>query len=292
MALTKMYWIHALTPVHVGSGSGVGFVDLPIMREAITGWPVIPGSAVKGVLADAHGAADPQGRSDEARTAFGIAGDEHSNSGALVFSDARLVCLPLRSFYGTFAWATSAMALRRLERDLKASGSNVPGLPSDASEALVCQDSAITGGDGKVYLGDLDFSAQISDDAGRWATVIADALFPGQNNPWKTLFVKRFVILPENEFNTFAESGTEVVARVRINQAQKTVAKGALWYEEYLPAESVLAGLIWCDRVFLGSPTPESLIQQYCSDVKELQIGGKATTGKGRVRCIFGGNHA
>ena len=33
---TKLYWIHALTPVHVGSGQGVGFIDMPIMREKTT----------------------------------------------------------------------------------------------------------------------------------------------------------------------------------------------------------------------------------------------------------------
>ena len=53
--LVRMYWIHALTPLHVGAGTGVGFIDLPIMREKTTAWPVLPGSAVKGVLADDGG---------------------------------------------------------------------------------------------------------------------------------------------------------------------------------------------------------------------------------------------
>ena len=52
------YWIHALTPLHVGSGRGIGFIDLPIMREKATEYPFVPGSAVKGVLADHHGADD------------------------------------------------------------------------------------------------------------------------------------------------------------------------------------------------------------------------------------------
>ena len=40
---TKMYWLHALTPLHVGAGRGVGFIDLPIMREKVTNWPLVPG---------------------------------------------------------------------------------------------------------------------------------------------------------------------------------------------------------------------------------------------------------
>ena len=48
----KMYWMQAITPLHVGSGKGVGFIDLPIMREKVTNWPLVPGSAVKGVMRD------------------------------------------------------------------------------------------------------------------------------------------------------------------------------------------------------------------------------------------------
>jgi CRISPR type III-B/RAMP module RAMP protein Cmr4 len=47
-----MYWLHAITPTHVGTGTGAGFIDLPIMREKTTGWPLIPGSAIKGVRRD------------------------------------------------------------------------------------------------------------------------------------------------------------------------------------------------------------------------------------------------
>ena len=30
---TRMYWLQAITPLHVGAGKGVGFIDMPIMRE-------------------------------------------------------------------------------------------------------------------------------------------------------------------------------------------------------------------------------------------------------------------
>ena len=49
---TRMYWIQAITSLHVGSGKGVGFIDMPIMREKVTNWPMVPGSAVKGVIKD------------------------------------------------------------------------------------------------------------------------------------------------------------------------------------------------------------------------------------------------
>lgn len=54
----RRYWIHTMTPLHVGTGRGVGYIDLPIAREKVTNWPCIPGSAVKGVVADHFGATE------------------------------------------------------------------------------------------------------------------------------------------------------------------------------------------------------------------------------------------
>lgn len=43
-------------------------------------------------------------------------------AGALVFSDSRLFAFPVASFYGTFAYVTCPLAVRRLARDLAAAG--------------------------------------------------------------------------------------------------------------------------------------------------------------------------
>jgi CRISPR-associated protein Cmr4 len=68
------------------------------------------------------------------------------------------------------------------------------------------------------------------------------------------------------------------------------VAKGALWTEESLPAETILMGLIQCDRVFGRNGvdvTPSGLLDQFAKEPLTLQIGGKATVGRGQVRCVF-----
>ena len=49
---TKLMTIFTRTPLHVGCGSSVGAVDQPVARERHTRFPIIPGSAIKGVLAD------------------------------------------------------------------------------------------------------------------------------------------------------------------------------------------------------------------------------------------------
>ncbi|HKI30453.1 MAG TPA: type III-B CRISPR module RAMP protein Cmr4, partial [Gemmataceae bacterium] len=123
---TRLYWLHCLSPTHIGTGRGVGYIDLPVYREKITNWPAFPGSGFKGVWADhyhhqAKIALRDRGKDDKLKAAFGLADDGAGNSsqaGALIPTDARLVCLPVRSFKGTFAWCTSRLALHLLHRDL------------------------------------------------------------------------------------------------------------------------------------------------------------------------------
>lgn len=290
---TQMFWIHALTPLHVGTGQGLGFIDLPIMREKTTNWPLVPGSAIKGVIADRFQATEDARKENKLlAAAFGRAGEDHSSAGALVFTDARLTCLPVRSLYGTFAWVTSPLALRRLKRDMLHTGNiqdiPVPKIPEDRSILLPDQvDSVLTDTNHKVFFEDLDFDSAADSAVKEWANAIAQSVF-SEDEEWRTLFLKRFAVLPDDSFDFLCDFGTEVVARVRIEEQTKTVAKGALWYEESLPAESILSGIVWCDWVAKnGGFTQADLMNSFCSKEHLLQIGGKATTGKGRVRCIF-----
>jgi CRISPR-associated protein Cmr4 len=293
MSNKRIYWLHTLTPTHVGTGRGVGYIDLPIHRDKVTNWPVIPGSAFKGVWADQWRASpDARKNNRELRLAFGMASDEgqnNSNAGALVPTDARIVCLPVRSFQGTFAWCTSRMALHLLHRDLNLAGVvNLPPPPPEG--ALLAANSALREG-GRVYLEDLDFDATEDPTADAWAKRLAGWVFPDEGG-WRVEFVKRFAVLPDTTFDFLTETGTEVDTRVRIAHDTKTVAEGQLWTGESLPAESILAGIIACDRVYSrddGGVTGQALLDRYApvKDPLTLQIGGKATVGRGQVRCVF-----
>jgi len=308
----RMYWIHALTPLHVGSGRGVGFIDLPIIREKLTNWPLVPGTAFKGVLADRHAVTDDSRKNDpKHRAAFGRADGpgESSNSGSLVFTDARIVCLPVRSLYGTFAWCTSAIALSRLHRDLTWAGMSdglrppgaakmealiampVPQAETVGSTAQPPETSLLCGGGSKIYLEDLDFNARRDAHVELWGEMIAKSVFSDESE-WQKEFVRRFVLLPDDVFNFLSETATQVDARVRIDDETKTVVKGQLWYEESLPSETILAGLVWCGPIFgakNGGLTSIGLLNDFCDIDKplNLQIGGKATVGRGQVRATF-----
>ncbi len=291
MVNTRMYWVHAITPLHVGSGRGVGFIDLPIMREKVTGWPLVPGSSVKGVMRE-HFVRKNKDK-DLIKAAFGKPDDDmgnKSNAGALVLSDARIVCLPVRSLHGTFAFAACPLVLERLKRDLDSAGhkSGPVEMSFEDDEVVVTAGSKVER-NGNVLLEDLDF-AIITDngETNTWAELLAGLLFPS-DAAWQRVFKERFIILSNNCFSFLSETGTEVNARIKIDQEKKIVSEGALWYEESLPSETILAGLAWCDRDYSGKGvTQEKIFGEFCPDeALNLQVGGKATVGKGRVRCLF-----
>ena len=328
MPNTRLYWLHCLSPTHAGIGRGLSYIDLPIDRDAVINWPIIRGSGFKGVWADYYAVKmipkpeeeevdgkkrikdrrkmdTPEGRL--LRAAFGIAGDSNeSNSGALIPTDAKLVCLPVRSFRGTYAWATSPLCLQMLRRTLELAGvTGIPNAPDaihenhahhTATSVLVEETREPVAGSPnqqrllrKVLLEDLDFDARPCETATAWSQLIARYVF-ATDAAWQEQFQKRFVVLPDNAFDFLCETGTEVHTRVRIDDDTKTVAQGALWTEESLPAETILMGLIQCDRVF-GSRgediTPQGLLDRFATKPLTLQIGGKATVGRGQVRVIF-----
>ena len=279
------YWIHAITPIHVGAGRGLGYIDMPIVREKVTNWPYIPGSTIKGSIADYFGASDENARKKEEnrelKAAFGTSGsDNNCAAGALVFTDADILCLPVRSFYGTFAWVTSPFCLRRLRMDI-----SLLKFPDD-TEAFTTEISKLSVNDGKIYLEDLDINAKKNNVAGKIASDIAASVF-SENKEWQEIFVERFAVISDDLFTFLCESGTEVNAHIRIDSKTGIVQDGALWYEEALPVETILAGRVWCDKVFVSGVTPDDLFERFCGRELSLQIGGKASTGKGLVRCVF-----
>ncbi|MCL6580816.1 MAG: hypothetical protein K6U08_04270, partial [Firmicutes bacterium] len=132
-----------------------------------------------------------------------------------------------------------------------------------------------------------------------------------ERTSWLDFFRQRFAIVGSDLFTYLAETGTEVVARIRMDPKKHTVDSGGLWYEENLPAETVLSGLVLCERVYdsgrdvlSGSAEgdanarehgerprvePADLVQTFCSGELRVQVGGKATVGRGLARLVFGG---
>jgi len=83
----------AETPLHPGSGQSAGAIDLPVSREAATGFPVVVGSCLKGALRDKV----EQERGNNDPLVDEVFGGQ-ANAGKVLVTDARLLLLPIRSF--------------------------------------------------------------------------------------------------------------------------------------------------------------------------------------------------
>ena len=276
MTNTKMVFLHAITPVHSGTGQAAAVIDLPIAREKATGWPVIPASSIKGVLRDEW---ENNGNQEHVKKAFG----SPEEAGALCFGDQRIVCLPVRSFFGTFAYVTCPLVLRRLKRDADALEIplNLKDIPNVTGTGIaVTKETVLKGNDNKVYLEDLDLGpAAAGDGAGGIAAAIGKVVFDTDAG----VFAQRFAVVSDEVFSFLCEAAVEVAARVRLEDETKTVAYGGLWYEEAVPAETIFAG-----AVMLAGHAKRNggadLLEKLNSSL--IQVGGDASVGRGLCRMV------
>lgn len=288
--LARPLLIHCLSPLHVGSGEAAGVVDLPIARMRSTGIPIVPGSSIKGVLRDHVRLRD--GDSDACQAVFGPRERPDEHAGALVVGDARLAALPVRAFKGAFAWATCPLLLELAARDLRCA-IQVPKIPQPDGSALTVPGAPFVhkqdqGNVGQVYLEELDLACREEPALSYWASL----LLAGFEAP---MLARRLIVVDDDTMAFFWETATQVDARVRIDDETGTVARGALWLEESLPADTLLVGLLAADRSRRDSRpmSPEQVLDfviQPRGEPLELQLGGNATIGRGRVAIAAAGS--
>jgi CRISPR-associated protein Cmr4 len=288
-----LYFVHALSPLHAGTGQGTDVIDLPIAREKATGIPYLPGSSVKGTLRDSDSIA-----SDRKKLFFGPetnGADEHA--GAAQFADARLLLLPVRSLRGTFAWVTSPYLLRRLAREaldaqVKLGEKCTPPVLNNRQDALA-SGGAITYQQSKVVIEDLDLNVAEDKDgtAAAWAKWIGQHAFAAQEE--RDMLAVRLCIVHDDALSFLLTTATEVIARVRLDSEKKTVEQGALWYEEALPTETVLVGLALGqtvkDKAGAMLTGQEVVVELAKLNGLAFQFGGKATVGRGLCRVQIAG---
>jgi CRISPR-associated protein Cmr4 len=278
-----LLFIHALTGLHPGSGTALGTVDLPIQRERHTQWPIIPGSTLKGILRDA--CRRSTGNNGDLFAAFGpetAEADKHA--GALSLTDARILAFPVRSLRGVFAWVTCPAVLERLKRDLVLgrSDANAISLPTvPGKDKALCQKNGPLLVDGnKLVLEEFEFERTgKADDVATWVSQRAVADDATQNR-----LESHLVVLHDDDFTHFVRHATEVVARIALDYERKTVKSGALFYEEFLPAETLFYSVVLASASRReGHGKSAGVILRYLRDnlPRILQIGGDETIGKG-----------
>ena len=281
MSDKALLFIHALTGLHPGSGTALGVVDLPVQRERHTDWPIIPGSSLKGVMR-AECARDNRGDKDVLAVFGPETGAASDHAGAVAFSDARILAFPVRSLTGVFAWVTCPDVLNRLKRDLALIGGGFPPVPAVGKDKTACaEDSPLIAHDGRLMLEEFEFLRD--GDAREVADWIASRAV--EDTGTQERLRAHLAILHNDDFTHFVRNATEVVARVGLDYERKTVRKGALFYEEYLPAETLFYSLALCSasrRPNSELSTATDILQWLSKNApKTLQIGGGETVGKG-----------
>lgn len=281
---TRLFHLHALSALHCGTGQSAGVVDLPIARAKATKLPMVPGSSLRGVLRDAVA-------QEDVATLFGpasIDSDANSFAGACAVGDATLLTLPVRCLAGVVCYATSPFILSRYARDLRRAGVQVPDVADPGQSQVAVPQQSVNRVQGKVVLEDLDLTAKESDTVARWAEMLAGVAYPDDDDKEaREDFTRRFAVLPDDVMDFLSETGTEVRARIAVNPDTGTVKQGALWYEENLPAESLLWGVFAVTASLRqDDQRGEDELAKAVPSCRLLQLGGKAGVGRGLVRFI------
>ncbi|GAB3479004.1 type III-B CRISPR module RAMP protein Cmr4 [Nocardiopsis coralliicola] len=301
-SLEFLLYLYTESPLHAGGPEPDSWIDLPIQREAGTGYPVVWGQSLKGALrAQARREWDS---SADVSTVFGTAsGDDDvpgdTAAGSLTVGDAQLVAMPVPTLQRTFAWATSALALGRLHRKyrylLRGTEQNLPASPDNPelgkalslSAAWVHQNQilgpyAVHVESGADHPGLADWARAIAADGlgGSFSAEGADAEEP--LDYFARRFAEDLLLVDPTVMSGLLRECTEQAVRVSLDPGTKTVQAGP-FTSEYLPAESVLAATLTLR--LRGDDSAErarmhGLVRTLLHDAP-IQIGGDETLGKG-----------
>ncbi len=320
----------AETPIHAGSGSTMELIDLPIQREKHTNFPKIEASTLKGCLRD-YFENNPKEKNDNGviENIFGPKNlSDNAFAGAMSITDARLLFFPVKSIKGVFAYITCPYVLKRFKEDLqtlvnfigKNNNEAVEGIKELLSsveslekviknypdeKACSSSNAVVLVRGNMVVLEEFAFEVEKdNDNIGRFEEAVYKILSGKDNNDKSDdigQLERRLVIVNDDVFKHFVEFSTEVNARIQIDDNTGTVKERALWYEEYMPAESIVYALIFfsdsrSNHSDGGTKRAEDLKEKFLEAFENrccgiVQIGGNQTLGKGFLKVAFATNN-
>jgi CRISPR-associated protein Cmr4 len=303
----KIAFYHCHTPLHIGSGTTLDIIDLPIQREAHTDFPVMPSTSIKGVIRGEYWINkvdnNPEIPDEPPEECFETINNKKvfkkdnnnekckffdlfgfgDKEGDIIFTDGKIFLFPVKSVKGVFAWITCPLVLERFERDTECKidlPDKVKNL--DKNETIAGKDLLIK--DKYLVLEELSFediSNELTSQDNKEETDILEkinSLLPEGLD--EEIPASKIAILSNDKFRYFVKNHTEVNARTRIDQATGTVKEGALWYEELVPAETVFYNLILSRT---DSEENLKLISEFIKNHNDsiFQFGGDETLGRG-----------
>ena len=290
----RQFLIRCISPTHAGVGQDIGSVDMPIQREVSTGIPKIEASSFKGSFRATFWDYERNKEDILASQYFGESNTDTDNgAGILGVTDLKLLFYPVKSDEGIYKLVTCPYLLNRFFEDEVLIKSLNMGKNKIPDFKIYSNTENLTEGKcflfqkvGESYKRNTENSI-ITLDEYIFENIselnVDKEYFDLLSEILEGNFRKDIVIISDEDFIILEELNREIITRNKIDQNTGTVASGALFTEEYLPAESILYGL------FLYSPLVKEIVG--FSDIllklgkkKIFQIGGNTNLGKGIVK--------
>lgn len=273
------YTITAQTNLHVGSGdANYGIIDKLVQRDALTQFPVIHASSLKGAILQHFFNQDPAVVTDEYIDAvFGGQtsgskrrsgkGRPESKTGEFIFLQANLLSIPVRCKEHIFMRVSSSRILKDLAEQLAVIGVNKTTIA--LLDKIVQKDAQ----KGLVFEGKYSKTIKLEDKEFRENDIeILDA--NELQLVKKLLGDDRVIILPDTQFKELvSDHYLPVIARNHLENGQST----NLWYEQILPRQTRFGFAVLKPE----NHTQAASFDLILTDEGMVQIGANASVGYG-----------
>lgn len=306
--MSKLILYKCETPLHVGSGTELGVVDMPIQREIHTGFPKVEASGIKGVFRNDFDNRDKSDKKIITSLLFGSENDGSEYASSLEFTDARILFFPVKSAKGIFAWVTCQFVINRFINDLNIMG--IDGITINMNNVEPSEDTAVilnksesniilnhNKSDKEKYILLEEFGYKISRHENIFSSLIDKMKSIDKENYIMAKLSKDIVVVNDEAFSYFVNMSTEVDTRIRIGE-DGVVKEGALFTEEYVPEEAIMYNFIKFDKKISDNVIKNlnidnkisfefiesKFMEEYLKKLKYIQLGGNSTLGKGIIR--------
>ncbi|SHK23318.1 type III-B CRISPR module RAMP protein Cmr4 [Paramaledivibacter caminithermalis] len=295
------------TPLHMGSGTELGVVDMPIQREKVTGFPKLEASGIKGSIRRIFKQKDDY----LTNAIFGPEDDGSEYSSCISFRDGEILLFPVKSTQGIFKWITCPFVLNRFIKNYNLFLGKNEKFNSIEKNQFYSENKdkdAI-----EVILEDFKFQLKRIKECSVLNKIIS-LIKEDENTPnyLKNKIVKEeIIILSDDSFRFFTEMSTEINTRIKIGD--KGIITEGPFTEEYLPIETIMYGFVSVDKFMMDErdentkKEKERLYKKMTEELKAervnefdyvkkvlnknsyIQLGGNKTLGKGITQLILGG---
>ena len=288
--------VKATSMLHPGVGRSGEVVDLPIQRDNLS-FPVVYSSSLKGALKSAFWSEDEE----NAKAIFGpdpSEGDKHPS--AILISDAFTLTFPVRSLMGVYAFITAPVLLKRLKESIsviEATGKlneKIKSLKTSVKNVLEVFESKIKGK--QEALVSTSSLLQVTPLGGDIVVNEEFRLKPVTDDHVKALEDHlgiergRLIVAADDIAKEAIDRGLPKITRIKLERGSKTVSKGGLWTEEYIPQWTVFQTIFLYSKPHRnGKITDAEGVKEKVTEYLEkkggyLIIGGNETIGRGIVR--------